>query len=273
MKYTRIPEDTFKNIQLNAGILVRNFVPATGEISGMMGATTGGLSFTTSPSYSDWGDDIDNAPKNTKELKKQDDVEVKLEGTFVTVNVDTGKTLVGPADIDPDDDTKIVPRRDLEDEDFEDIWWVGDYSDNNNGANAGYVAIHMFNALNTGGFALTTTDKGKGQFAFSFQGHYSMEAQDVVPYEVYIKQGEKTINPYVLINKHTLKISDGDSETLTVKKVPSDAEVTWTSGNDLVASVVDGVATGKSAGNTIVTATITYDGVSYTDTCTVIVEE
>ena len=45
------------------------------------------------------------------------------------------------------------------------------------------------NALNTGGFQIQSSDRAKGTFAFSFMGHYSMAAQDTVPYEIYIKQG------------------------------------------------------------------------------------
>lgn len=37
MRFTKIPEDTFKNIQLNAGILVKEFNPANMEIDGLMG--------------------------------------------------------------------------------------------------------------------------------------------------------------------------------------------------------------------------------------------
>ena len=45
------------------------------------------------------------------------------------------------------------------------------------------------NALSTGGFQLQTSDKAKGQFAFTYTAHYSMAAQDTVPFEVYIKAG------------------------------------------------------------------------------------
>jgi hypothetical protein len=68
VKFTKIPEDTFKNIQLNAGILVKNFNPSTQVITGLMGATTGGISFTATPNFEDFGEDIDNCPKNSKEL-------------------------------------------------------------------------------------------------------------------------------------------------------------------------------------------------------------
>ena len=39
MKFTKIPADTFKQIQLNAGILVESFDPATQTIDGIIAAT------------------------------------------------------------------------------------------------------------------------------------------------------------------------------------------------------------------------------------------
>lgn len=189
MKYTQIPTDTFETIQLNAGILVKTFTPDSGTVGELIGATTGGVNFTDTPEFVDFGDDIDNCPKNTKELKKIDSREVKMAGTFVTVSTDTAKMLAGAADIDETDTTKVTPRNDLLSTDFEDIWWVGDYSDKNTGTAAGFVAIHMKNSLNTAGFQIQSTDKGKGQFAFEFTGHYSIANVDEVPYEIYIKAG------------------------------------------------------------------------------------
>lgn len=190
MKYTQIPSTAFQNIQLNAGILTESFVPAEGTIGRLLGATTGGVQFQDSVEYTDFGEDIDNCPKNMKELKKLDSHEVTMSGTFVTIDAATAKLLAASADVDELDESHIVPRNDILQTDFKDIWWIGDYSDVNTGDNAGFVAIHILNALNTGGFQIQSTDKGKGQFAFTFTGHYSMEAQDTVPYEIYIKQGE-----------------------------------------------------------------------------------
>ena len=53
MQYTRIPEDTFEKLQLNAGILVDDFTPASGTIGNLMGATTGGITFAVNPTYQD----------------------------------------------------------------------------------------------------------------------------------------------------------------------------------------------------------------------------
>jgi hypothetical protein len=74
-------------------------------------------------------------------------------------------------------------------DDFEDIWLVGDYSDKNGPTNGGYIAIHMMDTLSTGGFQLQTADKAKGQFAFEFTAHFSMDAQDTVPFEIYVHPG------------------------------------------------------------------------------------
>ena len=273
MKYTQIPTTAFQNIQLNAGILVDNFNPATGVIGRLLGATTGGINFTDSIEYTDFGEDIDNCPKNMMELKKLESHDVKMSGTFVTLSAETAKMLVAVGDVDEADDTHIIPRNDLLMTDFTQMWWIGDYSDQNTGDNAGFVAIRLFNALNTGGFQIQSTDKGKGQFAFEFTGHYSMDAQDTVPYEVYIKQGGSEPTPSVVLDKHSATIEEGETVTLVAATVPADAVVTWTSGDATVASVADGVVTGELAGNTIITASITVDGVAYTDTCTIVVTE
>lgn len=197
MKYTQIPADTFEQIQLNAGILVTDFTPSTGAIgaNALIGATSGGINFTDTPEFVDFGEDIDNCPKNTMELKKIDSREVKMAGTFVTITVSTAKKLAGAADIDGTDTSKIVPRDVLDSSDFEDIWWIGDYSNVNtdgtgqSAQKAGYIAIKLKNSLNTAGFQIQSTDKEKGQFAFEFTGHYSIEAMDDVPYELYVKAG------------------------------------------------------------------------------------
>lgn len=191
MKFTKIPSDAFQKLQINAGILTTDFTPASGEIGadGQIGATTGGVTFTATPTFSDFGEDIDNCPKNMKEFKRQDMVEAKMSGTFINADTKTAKLLCGAADIDTSDTTKVVPRTDLKDSDFTDLWLVGDYSDKNGAKNGGFIAIHMLNALSTGGFQLKTADKAKGQFAFEFTAHYSLAAQDKVPYEIYIKAG------------------------------------------------------------------------------------
>lgn len=191
MKFTKIPETAFQELQLNAGILLSSFTPSTATVTAenILGATSGGVNFTATPTYSDFGEDIDNCPKNMLELKKLDFWEVKMSGTFVTVDTSLAKTLIGAADIGTSDTTQIIPRNDVTETDFTDLWWVGDYSDKNGDTNGGFVAIHMLNGLSTGGFQIQSGDNAKGQFSFEFTGHYSMDNQDKVPFEVYVKAG------------------------------------------------------------------------------------
>lgn len=188
MKYTQVASDAFEKLQLNAGILLTEFAPATGSFSeeNIIGATGGGVSFSASPSFIDFGEDIDNVPANTMELKQLDVFEVKLSGTFKTIDNELGTALCAAAD---SAGNKITPRSVLKTSDFQDIWWVGDYSDVTTGAGAGFIAIKVLNALNTGGFSIQSNDKGKGDFAFDFTGHYSLDDIDVVPFEIYLKEG------------------------------------------------------------------------------------
>lgn len=194
-KFTQIPTDTFKKLQLNAGILTTGFDPATGELtaSNIIGATSGGVSFEATPSFSDFGEDIDNCPKNTKELKRLDSWEAKMSGSFVTMDTATAVSVIGTAAVASGDQTKVVPRNSVDAGDFKDIWWVGDYSDvNDDGSSAGkagFIAIKLINALSTGGFKIQSGDKAKGTFEFEYTGHYSIENTDVVPFELYIKAG------------------------------------------------------------------------------------
>ena len=191
MRYNQIPANTFKELVLNAAILATDFTPATGEIgaSGLIGATSGGVNFSASTNYADFGSDIDNCPKNTLELKRVESIEAKCSGTFVSINADLAKRLMAAADTDSLDTTKLIPRNELKTTDFETIWIIGDYSDKNSATNGGYVAIKLLNALSTGGFQIQTTDKEKGKFSFEFTGHYTMQDVNKVPYEIYIKAG------------------------------------------------------------------------------------
>lgn len=182
-KFTKIPAETFKQMQMNAGLILDNFDPAGEEDvqdTAILGATSGGLNFTAVPTFSDRGEGIDNCPKNMAELKELDTWEVKASGTFVTMTAKLAQKMAAAADLQTN---KIAPRNTITITDFSDIWVVGDYGEN------GMIAIHILNALSTGGFAIQTGDKAKGQFPFEFTGHYKMAEQDKVPFEIYISEG------------------------------------------------------------------------------------
>lgn len=190
MQYTKIPEKAFEQLQMNAGILVDSFDPGKGEIGAIMGATSGGVNFKATPTFIDKGEDLDNCPKNTMELKGIDYWTVNMSGSFKTVTADLVKRLLATTKTGGEDATKIVPANELSAENFKDVWWVGDYSNKNTGVNAGFIAIHMMNTLSAGGLQIQSADKAKGTFSFSFDAHYSIEDIDNVPFEIYVKAGE-----------------------------------------------------------------------------------
>ena len=269
MQYTKVAADAFQKLQMNAGVLVDNFAPETGVIGNIIGATTGGLTFNANPTYEDFGEDVDNVPANTWQLKRISSYDPVISGTLLTVTPSVTKKLVGPADVSS---TKITPRNQLAAEDFEDAWLVGDYSDNNNGAaTAGYVAIHIMKGLNVTGLQLQTTKDGKGQFAFEIHGHYDLTSIDTVPFEVYVKAGTSPSAPFIELNAHSFTVAVNGTQQLSAVTNPAGATVTWASSNTAKAEVAAGLVTGKASGTAIITASITEDGVTYSDTCTVIV--
>ena len=191
MKFTQIPANTYKELQLNAGVLLSDFTPSTAELTlaDTLGAPDGGVNVTATPTYIDLAEGIDNSVKNTKEGKELDSWEFKLSGTFKTVTTDLAKKLLGAADIGTSDTTKVTPRTNLTDTDFFDVWWVGDYSDKHSSETGGYIAIHLVNALSTGGFQIQSAEKDNGSFAAEFTAHASAATPDVCPVAICIKAG------------------------------------------------------------------------------------
>ena len=180
-KFTVIPQATFDELQLDAGVLLKTFdpsSPAAPADSAIICATTGGSKADCTPTYSDLGSDVDNCPENTKELKHLDGWACTLGFTSLSASEANIKLALGAADI-TSSSSKITPRRDVKASDFSDVWWVGDRAD------GGLVAIKLANALSTGGFSLQTSKNGKGQISVTLTGHVSIEAQSVMPMEFY----------------------------------------------------------------------------------------
>lgn len=231
-RYTVIPQDAFNALQMDAGVLLNNF-DISSATSGNAGftdenvicATTGGIQASCVPTYSDFAEDVDNAPINLKEFKHLDGWDCKVSTNSLGTSPELIKLSLGAADIEGNTyvqttDTsivsgktyytrsgtspnytytpvespsaaslstyyelvpgnKVVPRRNLEQTDFTDIWWVGDRAD------GGLVAIKIMDALSTGGFSIQTNKNAKGQITLEITGHVSINTQDVVPMEFY----------------------------------------------------------------------------------------
>lgn len=183
--FVKIPESTFEDLQLDAGVLLNKFDPAAPNIQDedIITATTGGVTASCTPSFSDMGEDVDNCPNNLLEMKKLEGWDAKLSTTALSTKAEVIRMSLGAADVDATTG-KITPRADLKTTDFSDIWWVG------RKAGGGFVAVRLINALSTGGFSLKTTKNGKGQFTVELTGHVSINAQEVMPMEFYTSDPE-----------------------------------------------------------------------------------
>lgn len=187
--FTVIPQSTFEEMQLDAGVLLYKFnpsTPAAPKDEDIICATTGGITANCKANYSDLGEDVDNCPNNMKELKHLDGWDCTMEFTSLGTSPRSIVLALGAADAEKTGDGgntkytgKVTPRRDLKQSDFTDIWWVGDRAD------GGLVAIQLLNALSTEGFSLQTTKAGKGQISVTLTGHVSIEDQNTVPMVFY----------------------------------------------------------------------------------------
>ena len=215
-RFTIIPQDTFDELQLDAGILLNTFNPASPDVQDedIICATTGGITVACVPTFSDFGEDVDNCPNNTKELKHLDGWDCSISTTALGTSPAAIKLALGAADIDGSDSTKIVPRRDLAQTDFTDLWWVGDRAD------GGMVAVKLLNALSTGGFSLKTTKNGKGNITLTLTGHVSINAQNVVPMVFYSAEGSGLKS----ISITSFESSTAGKTAVTINYTPSSSE-------------------------------------------------
>lgn len=187
--YTRIPQSTFKTLQLDAGVLLKTFNPANpAEIteSNILCATTGGIHISATPTFSDLGEDVDNCPTNLKELKHVDSWEVTISFTSIEVDLAMFLTALGAAETlrYEDEDSKkyaagCAPSKQIQPNAWTELWWVGDKAD------GGFAAARILNAISTGGLDLQTTKAGKGQLNITITGHVSINDQDKMPLELY----------------------------------------------------------------------------------------
>lgn len=181
--FNKIPSDAFENLGLGAGVLLDDFDPnaPTAEDDSILCATTGGFTFSDTPTFKDMAEDIDNAPKNMLEYMEIDDRTIQLTGTAVSITPKLLNRLM--LTVSGEAAEVFIPANRLSSDMFRDVWLVCEY-----GKNEGFVAIHLMNTICTSGLSLTTEDNGKTKASFTLTAHYSSEAQSTVPYEVYITQ-------------------------------------------------------------------------------------
>jgi hypothetical protein len=269
-----LPSDVREQIQMNAGVLLSNFDPTdpykTPSDSDIIAVTTGGINPVCTPTTADLFEDVDNAPNNTMEGFQITGYTCTMGFTSIKFNAANIAWAVGASDTTTlsNGAKKIVPRRDVDLADFRDIWWVSDK------LNVGAIAICLKNAISTGGLNIQSTKNGKGTSQTTLTGFVSAADVSKAPMEFYeIPPEGGSVDADIQLNYHSISVPADGNVTLVASVYPLGSTVTWTSDDDTVATVAGGVVTGESAGNTIITAAITVDGVTFNDTCTVVVTE
>lgn len=273
-RFTVIANDAFDALQVDAGVILTNFDPTnpyvTPSSEDILATTTGGVNPTCVPTYSDYGEDVDNVPNNMMEFKHLDSWEAKMSFSSIKFNAANTKWALGAADTEllANGVTVVKPRRNVALSDFKDIWWVGDK------ANGGAYAINLKNALSTGGLNIQSSKNGKGTNQIEVTGHVSINKQDEMPMVIYdIPPEDAPVVAEILLDRANVSLEEGENVKITARTTPAGETVTWATSSSEVATVSNGTITAVDAGTAIITASMTYDGVTYTDTCNVTVTE
>lgn len=178
--FNQVSQEAIENVQVNAGMILKNFnptTPAAPEADDIVCATTGGITATCTPSFADFGADIDNCPNDVKEMKRITGYTCTLAFTALNITADMIKLSLGAASAFT---KEIQARTEINNADFTDIWFVSEKVNNT------VVAICLKDALSTGGFSLKTSKNEKGQLAVTLTGHVSLTDPDKVPMSFYV---------------------------------------------------------------------------------------
>lgn len=193
---TALRKDTFDNLQLNAGVFLKNFtltgtgaptdketlktaVAAAITAGNTLGATRGGGNFNVTRDVR--RPDIDGIRYPWKGGTFVDSADAYLATTLVEASPDNFvvglgsgvKTTAGAK-------TTVKMNTMIADTDYlENLCWVGDIADGR------LVVIVLYNALNTADFQFTFQDKNEGTIAVEFHAHQEdFDDYDEAPFEV-----------------------------------------------------------------------------------------
>ena len=196
---TALREETFENLQLNAGILLKNCDysslanagalktaiqaavtgSGTGALGTIIGATRGGGSFTVTRDIRQ--PEADGRRYGYKGDSFVDSVDARLSTTLIEITIDNLKMALGSAVISgssPKQTLKLktaIAKADY----LTNICWVGDMADGR------YVLICLNNALNEADLSLTWADKNEGTLPVEFHAKQSnLDDYDYAPFEI-----------------------------------------------------------------------------------------
>ena len=189
-----IREETFENLQLNAGIFIKNFdyssisdatalktaiASAVTAGTNLLGATRGGGSFVVTRTIREA--EVDGKRYGFVGDKYVDSVDARLSTTLIEMTAQNVVDAFGSATATTSGKkTTIKLGTAIGTSAYMDsLCWIGDLADGR------MVLISLDNALNTADFNLTFTDKGEGTLPVEFHAHQDdVNDYDYAPFEI-----------------------------------------------------------------------------------------
>lgn len=186
---TPLRAETYKNLQLNAGVMLVNcdldeyddaeelkaaLTELIADGSTLLGATRGGGTYVVTREMRNV--EADGVRANFKGGTIVDGGDVYMSTTLIEQTPEHMKSVIGNADIDDTkpNHIKIKIRLAVDDDDYiQNVVWVGDTSE-------GFMAIELYNALNTADITFTWADKNEGTVTVEFHAH--QEGVDMTEY-------------------------------------------------------------------------------------------
>ncbi len=176
---TGLTPQTFENLQLNAGVFLKDFdysgiedpdaladavISALESREGVLGATRGGGTFTCAPSIRNI--EADGKRSEFVGSTVNDGWTVRLSTTLLEATPENFKDALMSADVTVTGNvTKVQPRTAIKREDYiSHLCWIGDTA-------KGLMLIELDNALNIDGASFTFTDRGEGTLPVNFMAH------------------------------------------------------------------------------------------------------
>lgn len=192
---TGLTPQTFENLQLNAGVFLKNFawssyanadaletaiLEALESRTGVIGATVGDGSFQAKPETRRIEANGLRYPIVGSTVN--DMWTVMLTGTMKEITPQNFADALMCADLTHESGSalhRIRVRTDIMPKDYiKSMCWVGDTS-------KGFVLIELKNVLNTAGANFTFTDRGEGSLPFEFHAHHAeLKDMDHAPFEI-----------------------------------------------------------------------------------------
>ena len=195
---TPLRSDTFQNLQLNAGIFIKNMnyssIANAGAlktaiqniVSGgsnpvgvLIGATRGGGSFTVTRELRQ--PEVDGRRYGFKGDTFVDSIDAQLSTTIVEMTVDNLKMVLGGTTVTGNSPKQTIKMNTaIATTDYlTNLCWVGDLADGS------YVLICLNNTINEADISLTFTDKGEGVIPVEFHAKQAgVMDYDVAPFEI-----------------------------------------------------------------------------------------